>query len=271
MQALAAPHACVVQAERLGTAHAALAAGRAVRHRRGRRAVCRQSADPPRHVARPAGAPRRRRCRAGAAGDASRRPRSLRPRDRRAASMSSASSNGPMPPTPSGPRTLCNAGVLCAAAADMARWLRVVRPDNAKGEYYLTDLVALARGDGARVAAVLAPYGEAARHQLARRAGRGRGDGAVLAARRGAGRRRDDDRPRLGVPGRRHGLGERRDDRAERGVRPGGARGVGDGDPRIQPSGRLHHRAGLHHRPARADPSRQRAGGGTCMSATSSS
>jgi len=56
--------------------------------------------------------------------------------------------------------TLCNAGVLCAAAADMARWLRAVRPDNAKGEYYLTDLVALARGDGERVAAVLAPYAE---------------------------------------------------------------------------------------------------------------
>jgi bifunctional UDP-N-acetylglucosamine pyrophosphorylase/glucosamine-1-phosphate N-acetyltransferase len=56
--------------------------------------------------------------------------------------------------------TLCNAGVLCAAAADMARWLRAVRANNAKGEYYLTDLVALARGEGARVAAVLAPYGE---------------------------------------------------------------------------------------------------------------
>ena len=56
--------------------------------------------------------------------------------------------------------TLCNAGVLCGPAADMARWLRAVRADNAKGEYYLTDLVALARGDGGRVAAVRAPYGE---------------------------------------------------------------------------------------------------------------
>lgn len=56
--------------------------------------------------------------------------------------------------------TLCNAGVLCASAADMARWLRAVRADNAKGEYYLTDLVALARAEGARVAAVKAPYGE---------------------------------------------------------------------------------------------------------------
>ena len=56
--------------------------------------------------------------------------------------------------------TLCNAGVLCGPAQDMAQWLRAVRADNVKGEYYLTDLVALARADGKRVAAVLAPYGE---------------------------------------------------------------------------------------------------------------
>jgi bifunctional UDP-N-acetylglucosamine pyrophosphorylase/glucosamine-1-phosphate N-acetyltransferase len=57
---------------------------------------------------------------------------------------------------------LCNAGVLCATAADMARWLRQVRADNAKGEYYLTDIVALARGEGARVAALEAPAEEVA-------------------------------------------------------------------------------------------------------------
>jgi bifunctional UDP-N-acetylglucosamine pyrophosphorylase/glucosamine-1-phosphate N-acetyltransferase len=55
---------------------------------------------------------------------------------------------------------LCNAGVLCADAADMARWLRAVRPDNAGGEYYLTDVVALARAEGRRVAAVEAPEEE---------------------------------------------------------------------------------------------------------------
>lgn len=55
---------------------------------------------------------------------------------------------------------LCNAGVLCAAAADMARWLRLVRNDNAKGEYYLTDVVAIARAEGVRVAAVEAPADE---------------------------------------------------------------------------------------------------------------
>jgi bifunctional UDP-N-acetylglucosamine pyrophosphorylase/glucosamine-1-phosphate N-acetyltransferase len=58
--------------------------------------------------------------------------------------------------------TLCNAGVLCAASADMAGWLHAVRADNAKGEYYLTDAVALARSEGGRVAAVEAPAEELA-------------------------------------------------------------------------------------------------------------
>ncbi len=57
---------------------------------------------------------------------------------------------------------LCNAGVLCAAAADMARWLAAVRADNARGEYYLTDTVVFARTEGRRVAAVEAPEQELA-------------------------------------------------------------------------------------------------------------
>ena len=55
---------------------------------------------------------------------------------------------------------LCNAGVLCAPGPSMHRWLQAVRNDNAKGEYYLTDVVALARAEGARVAAVEAPFAE---------------------------------------------------------------------------------------------------------------
>ena len=55
---------------------------------------------------------------------------------------------------------LCNAGVLCASATDMRRWLRAVRNDNSKSEYYLTDAVALANAEGARVAAVEAPADE---------------------------------------------------------------------------------------------------------------
>ncbi len=57
---------------------------------------------------------------------------------------------------------LCNAGVLCARAADMARWLADVRADNAKNEYYLTDVIALARAEGHRIAALEAPAPEVA-------------------------------------------------------------------------------------------------------------
>ena len=49
---------------------------------------------------------------------------------------------------------LCNAGVLCAPAEDFSRWLHGVQPSPAKGEYYLTDCVALAAAEGRRVAAV---------------------------------------------------------------------------------------------------------------------
>ena len=55
---------------------------------------------------------------------------------------------------------LCNAGVLCADAGRMRAWLAAVRNDNAKGEYYLTNVVALARAEGAQVGAVEAPEAE---------------------------------------------------------------------------------------------------------------
>lgn len=55
---------------------------------------------------------------------------------------------------------LCNAGVLCAEAGTMRGWLQAVRNDNSKGEYYLTDLVELARADGRKVASVEAPAEE---------------------------------------------------------------------------------------------------------------
>ncbi|WP_149537073.1 bifunctional UDP-N-acetylglucosamine diphosphorylase/glucosamine-1-phosphate N-acetyltransferase GlmU [Siccirubricoccus phaeus] len=48
---------------------------------------------------------------------------------------------------------LCNAGVVCAEAASLFRWLREVRPHNAKGEYYLTDIVGLAVAEGQSVVA----------------------------------------------------------------------------------------------------------------------
>jgi bifunctional UDP-N-acetylglucosamine pyrophosphorylase/glucosamine-1-phosphate N-acetyltransferase len=56
--------------------------------------------------------------------------------------------------------SLCNAGVFLARAADMKTWLNAVRPDNAKGEFYLTDIVAIARAAGANIAMVEAPFSE---------------------------------------------------------------------------------------------------------------
>jgi bifunctional UDP-N-acetylglucosamine pyrophosphorylase/glucosamine-1-phosphate N-acetyltransferase len=48
----------------------------------------------------------------------------------------------------------CNSGVLAAPAALLFELLGQVRSDNAKGEFYLTDIVALARARGRKVAAV---------------------------------------------------------------------------------------------------------------------
>ena len=45
--------------------------------------------------------------------------------------------------------TVCNSGVMAAPAALMFDLLAEVRNDNAKGEYYLTDVVELARDRGA--------------------------------------------------------------------------------------------------------------------------
>ena len=50
---------------------------------------------------------------------------------------------------------LCNSGVVCAGAKTLFRLVAQVGNANAAGEYYLTDLVGLARADGQRVAAVL--------------------------------------------------------------------------------------------------------------------
>ena len=55
---------------------------------------------------------------------------------------------------------LCNAGALCGPAARVLPWLQSIRNNNTKGEFYLTDLVALAVGEGATVQAVEAPEDE---------------------------------------------------------------------------------------------------------------
>jgi bifunctional UDP-N-acetylglucosamine pyrophosphorylase/glucosamine-1-phosphate N-acetyltransferase len=50
-----------------------------------------------------------------------------------------------------------NAGVMAAPVALLDRWLGRVKPDNAQGEYYLTDVIAMAVADGCPVVAVRAP------------------------------------------------------------------------------------------------------------------
>jgi bifunctional UDP-N-acetylglucosamine pyrophosphorylase / glucosamine-1-phosphate N-acetyltransferase len=181
----AAPHPCVVQQDRRGTAHAALMA--APHFGDGEVAVL--YADNP--LIRPDTL--RRLVDRRAAGDAALALLAFRPSDpgrygrvitrdgyvERIVEWADASEAERA-------ERLCNAGVLCAASADMARWLHQVRADNAKGEYYLTDVVALARRVG--------------RHQLACRTRRRRSRRADSVARRRHGCRCDNDRSRLGVP-----------------------------------------------------------------------
>ncbi|MGC1410422.1 MAG: bifunctional UDP-N-acetylglucosamine diphosphorylase/glucosamine-1-phosphate N-acetyltransferase GlmU [Acetobacteraceae bacterium] len=161
LQQEAAPHLCVVQQQRLGTAHAALIA--APHFGDGEVAIL--YADAPlirpetlRHLL-----DRR------AAGDAALTLLAFRPAD--PARYGRVITRGGYverivewidAAEAERAEALCNAGVFCATASDMVRWLREVRADNAKGEYYLTDVVALAHADGGRIVAVEAPPDEVA-------------------------------------------------------------------------------------------------------------
>ncbi|OYU69988.1 MAG: UDP-N-acetylglucosamine diphosphorylase/glucosamine-1-phosphate N-acetyltransferase [Alphaproteobacteria bacterium PA2] len=51
----------------------------------------------------------------------------------------------------------CNAGMYCADRAQLFAWLSRVTNDNAKGEYYLTDIVGLATAENKTVRAAFAP------------------------------------------------------------------------------------------------------------------
>lgn len=55
---------------------------------------------------------------------------------------------------------LCNSGVMAASTADMFSALKRVKNTNAKGEYYLTDIVEILRDDGKRAVAVNADASE---------------------------------------------------------------------------------------------------------------
>ncbi|WP_415182927.1 bifunctional UDP-N-acetylglucosamine diphosphorylase/glucosamine-1-phosphate N-acetyltransferase GlmU [Phaeovulum sp.] len=56
--------------------------------------------------------------------------------------------------------TLCNSGVICADAALLSRLVAALSNDNAAGEYYLTDTIALARAEGLTAAVVTCPEAE---------------------------------------------------------------------------------------------------------------
>ncbi len=158
---VAAPHPTVIQAERLGTAHAARQAEAAF----GEGEVAILYADNP--LIRPATLRRllERRARGDAAlallasrqADPGRYGRVVEANglvDRVVEYADATEEHRAI--------TLCNGGALCASAPAMRRWLGAVRSDNAQSEFYLTDIVALARADGAHVAAVEAPARELA-------------------------------------------------------------------------------------------------------------
>jgi len=50
----------------------------------------------------------------------------------------------------------CNTGVLAAPARQLRKWLALLKPDNSQGEYYLTDVIALAVKDRIAVKPVVA-------------------------------------------------------------------------------------------------------------------
>jgi bifunctional UDP-N-acetylglucosamine pyrophosphorylase/glucosamine-1-phosphate N-acetyltransferase len=159
LAAIAAPHEVVVQRERLGTAHAALAAA----DRFGEGDVAVLYADNPLIGAETLHRLRARR----AAGDVALALLAMRPADPARYGRVIAHDglvDRIVEWTDATPAEraegLCNAGVLCAAAARMRGWLKAVKSDNAKGEFYLTDVVALARAEGALVGAVEADEAE---------------------------------------------------------------------------------------------------------------
>lgn len=162
MHRAVAPASCFVQEERLGTAHAVLAAAPALEATAGEAMILYGDVPFVRPETMRALAARRREAEAALALLA------FRPRD--------AAQYGRVVLDDAGAVLrivewrdataeeraigLCNAGLFCAPAADLLRWLRRVGNANAKGEYYLTDIVAIARAEGARVVAAEAAEDE---------------------------------------------------------------------------------------------------------------
>jgi bifunctional UDP-N-acetylglucosamine pyrophosphorylase/glucosamine-1-phosphate N-acetyltransferase len=156
---LAAPHPSVIQQERLGTAHAALQAAPLFA---AAEEVAILYADNPLIT------PETLRRLADGRGEAGLALLAMRPADPARYGRVITDARGDVTAivewadADAGQRAvgLCNAGVFCATGADLARWLGAVRADNARGEYYLTDVVALAVAEGRRVVAIEADPAE---------------------------------------------------------------------------------------------------------------
>jgi bifunctional UDP-N-acetylglucosamine pyrophosphorylase / glucosamine-1-phosphate N-acetyltransferase len=56
--------------------------------------------------------------------------------------------------------TLCNGGLMAISGSRALGWLERIGNDNAKGEYYLTDIVEIARADGGRAVVIEAEFDE---------------------------------------------------------------------------------------------------------------
>ena len=88
----------------------------------------------------------------------------------------------------------CNGGLMAIDGKLALSLLDAVGNANAKGEYYLTDIVEIADERGLKVVATEATLRERARHQQPRRTRRGRGDLAEAQAPRDDAFRRHADR-----------------------------------------------------------------------------
>ena len=53
--------------------------------------------------------------------------------------------------------TECNTGIVAAPARLMRQWLGLLKSDNAQGEYYLTDVIAMAAAEGIKINTLVAP------------------------------------------------------------------------------------------------------------------
>ena len=141
--------------------------------------------------------------------------------------------------------TLCNAGVMAFDGRTALAIIEKIGNANSKGEYYLTDAVAIVRELGLEAVVIETSEDEVrginTKAQLAEAEARDAG----ATAQGGARRRRDDDRARDGLSRRRHHVRQGRDHRAVRGDRSRRVDRRRRGDPFVLP-----YRAG--HRSARS-------------------